>query len=53
MLVFFHAVAKMIAGKPSNLDILAQTSNGVGEVRTEIATLAAAHGVVLPKPTPS
>ena len=31
----------------------AQTGNGVDEVRTEIATLAAAHGVVLRKPTPS
>src|SRR6478672_5259397 len=31
----------------------AQTGNGVDEVRTDIATLAAAHGVVLRKPTPS
>ena len=31
----------------------AQTGNGVDAVRAEIATLAAAHGVVLHKPTPS
>ena len=53
-IVALHSeLAKHAAAYGRLLATSAQTGNGVAELRAEIATLAAAHGVVLHEPTAS